>query len=91
MEQKLVSVIMPTYNCGNYIEKTIESVIQQSYTNWELIIVDDCSKDNTENIIKNLIKNDSRIQYYRLKENQGAAIARTTAMKKAKAFAIATW
>ena len=44
----LVSIIMPSYNTAQYIEKTIESVMEQTYTNWELIIVDDCSSDNTE-------------------------------------------
>jgi len=48
MKENLVSVIMPTYNCGKFIEETIKSVANQTYKNWELIIVDDCSKDNTE-------------------------------------------
>ena len=52
MKQELVSIIMPTYNCGKFIKKTIESVIGQTYKNWELIIVDDASSDNTEEIVK---------------------------------------
>ena len=51
MKENLVSVIMPTYNCGKFIEETIKSVANQTYKNWELIIVDDCSKDNTEEIV----------------------------------------
>ena len=82
MKDKLVSIIMPTYNCGKFIEETINSVINQTYTNWELIIVDDCSKDNTEEVVKKI--KDKRIKYHKLKENSGAAVARTEAMKKAK-------
>jgi len=82
MKDKLVSIIMPTYNCGKFIEETINSVINQTYTNWELIIVDDCSKDNTEEVVKQI--KDKRIKYHKLKENSGAAVARTEAMKKAK-------
>ncbi len=84
MEEKLVSIIMPTYNCGKFIQETIESVIAQTYKNWELIIVDDCSKDNTKEIVEKLIKTDSRICYYKLEKNQGAAIARTKSMEMAK-------
>ncbi len=81
MEDKLVSIIMPTYNCAKFIGKTIESVIAQTYENWELIIVDDCSKDNTEEVVSKY--KDNRIKYYRLENNSGAAVARTEAMKKA--------
>lgn len=82
MEDKLVSIIMPTYNCAKFIGKTIESVIAQTYENWELIIVDDCSKDNTEEVVSKY--KDNRIKYHRLKNNSGAAVARTEAMKKAR-------
>ena len=81
MEDKLVSIIMPTYNCAKFIGKTIESVIAQTYENWELIIVDDCSKDNTEEVVSEY--KDNRIKYHRLENNSGAAVARTEAMKKA--------
>ena len=81
MKKGLVSVITPTYNCSKYIDKTIESVQRQTYKNWEMIIVDDCSEDDTENIVDEYAKNDKRIKYYRLKENSGAAIARTKAME----------
>lgn len=82
-QEKLVSIIMPTYNCASFIAETIDSIKKQTYENWELIIVDDCSKDNTEEIVKPYTK-DKRIHYYKLKENSGAAVARTEAMKKAK-------
>lgn len=81
MEDKLVSIIMPTYNCAKFIGKTIESIIAQTYENWELIIVDDCSKDNTEEVVSEY--KDNRIKYHRLENNSGAAVARTEAMKKA--------
>lgn len=84
MEDKLVSVIMPTYNCGKFIEETVNTVINQTYKNWELIIVDDCSKDNTEQIIKQYILKDNRIKYFKFDSNQGAAMARTKAMELAK-------
>ena len=84
MEKDLISVIMPTYNCANFIEETIKSVQCQTYNNWELIIVDDCSKDNTEEIVNQIIKLDNRIKYYKLDTNQGAAMARTKAMELSK-------
>lgn len=76
-----VSVITPTYNCARFIGETIESVINQSYQNWEMIIVDDCSSDNTEEIVNEFIKKDDRIKYYKLEQNSGAAIARNKAME----------
>lgn len=79
----LVSVIMPTYNCGKFIAETIDSIKAQTYTNWEIIIVDDCSTDDTKSIVDEYISQDSRIKYHCLETNSGAAVARTTAMKLA--------
>lgn len=79
----LISIITPTYNCGKFIGETIESVINQTYENWEMIIVDDCSKDNTKDIVNKYAQNDDRIKYYLLEKNSGAAIARTKAMELA--------
>lgn len=87
MEEELVSIVTPTYNCAKFIGETIDSVIKQNYQNWEMIIVDDASKDNTEEIVKNY--KDKRINYIRLEENSGAAVARNTAMEKAKGKYIA--
>lgn len=84
MDSKLVSIITPTYNCAKFIARTLDSVQAQTYQNWEMIIVDDCSEDNTREIVEEYIKNDSRIQYHLLEVNSGAAVARTTAMKLAK-------
>ena len=82
MEEELVSIIMPSYNTGKFIQETINSVINQTYSNWELIIVDDCSTDNTDEIVKNI--NDSRIVYLKNGKNNGAAVGRNKALKEAK-------
>ena len=76
----LVSIITPTYNCGKFIGETIESVQQQTYTDWEMIIVDDCSTDDTKNVVEKYQEQDKRIKYHCLTENSGAAVARTKAM-----------
>lgn len=80
----LVSIITPTYNCGRFIAETIDSVLAQTYTNWEMIILDDCSTDNTKEIVDAYIARDSRIHYYCLEVNSGAAVARTKAMELAQ-------
>lgn len=87
--KKLVSIIMPTYNCGKFIGETIESVLAQTYTEWELLISDDCSIDNTKEIVENYSNIDSRIKYNRLEKNVGAAMARNDAMERAKGNYIA--
>ncbi|MDR4890022.1 glycosyltransferase family 2 protein [Fredinandcohnia sp. QZ13] len=85
----LVSVITPSYNSALFIEDTIKSVQDQTYTNWEMIIVDDVSTDNTVEIIKEKMKTDSRIKLIPLDKNGGAAIARNTAIKNASGKYIA--
>lgn len=85
----LISIITPTYNCGKFIEETIKSVIAQSYNNWEMIIVDDCSTDNTKEIVEKYSNTDNRIKYYLLDENSGAAVTRTKAMELANGNYIA--
>lgn len=84
MKDGLVSIITPTYNCGKFIAETMETVLAQTYSNWEMIIVDDVSADNTEKIVRQYMEKDSRIKYKKLDENSGAAVARTTAMKMAE-------
>lgn len=81
MEKGLVSIITPTYNCAKFIGKTIESVRRQTYEYWEMIIVDDCSTDNTKVIVNEFIEIDKRIKYFCLDINSGAAAARTKAME----------
>ena len=80
MEQ-LVSIIMPSYNTGDLIQKSIESVLAQTYQNWELIIVDDCSKDNTDEVVDGI--KDSRIKYLKNEKNSGAAVSRNRALREA--------
>lgn len=80
--QGLVSIITPTYNCAPFIAETIECVLAQTYTNWEMIIVDDCSSDNTKDVVAQY--EDKRIKYYCLEHNSGAAVARNTALKMAR-------
>ncbi|MRX54258.1 glycosyltransferase [Bacillus idriensis] len=77
-----VSVIIPTYNRSNLLKKSIETVLGQTFTDFELIIVDDCSKDDTQKVI--LSFNDPRIIYIKLEENQGAPFARNIGINKAK-------
>ena len=77
-----VSIILPTYNRGKIINKSILSVLEQSYINWELIVVDDGSVDDTEKIINNF--EDSRIKYFKTKSNNGVSKARNIGIKMAK-------
>ncbi len=84
MKEGLISIITPTYNCGKFIKETIESVQNQTYENWEMIIVDDCSTDDTKAVVEEISKVDARIKYYCLEVNSGAAVARTKAMELAE-------
>lgn len=79
----LVSIIMPSYNTGRFIKETIESVLAQSYPTWELIIVDDCSTDNTDDVVNQYLE-DERIHYLKNTVNSGAAISRNRALREAK-------
>lgn len=79
-----VSIIMPNYNCENYIGSSIDSVLAQTYQNWELIIVDDCSKDSSQEIIKKYSEKDDRIKYFFNPANKGAAFCRNKALREAK-------
>ncbi|MBA4154639.1 glycosyltransferase family 2 protein [Flavobacterium sp.] len=80
----LVSIITPTYNSAKYIAETILSVQNQTYSTWEMIIVDDGSVDETENIIKSISAHDKRIQFIKLNQNSGPAIARNKGIEKAQ-------
>ncbi len=85
----LISIIIPVYNSGFFLRKTIISVIEQSYKNWELILIDDCSSDNSMDIVTEFCKKDSRIKSFRLEKNSGAAKARNLGILKAKGEYIA--
>ncbi len=84
MRNDLVSIIMPTYKCGRFISDSIKSVQAQTYTNWELIIVDDSSGDDTNSIVAELKCKDDRIHLYQNISNCGAAFSRNVALKEAK-------
>lgn len=81
-DMDLVSIIMPSYNTARFIGESINSVINQTYENWELLIVDDCSTDNTDDIVKDFT--DKRIHYYKNDRNSGAAVSRNKALREAK-------
>ena len=78
---ELVSIIMPSYNTAKFIGETISSVLAQTYTNWELIIVDDCSTDNTDEVVAGY--DDPRIRYLKNEKNSGAAVSRNYALREA--------
>lgn len=80
---ELVSIIMPSYNTAKYIAESIRSVLAQTYEKWELLIVDDCSTDNTDEIVKPFLA-DERIRYFKNEINCGAAISRNKALREAK-------
>lgn len=79
----LVSIITACYNSEKYISGTLTSVLNQTYQNWELLVVDDCSTDSTVSIINNFAKVDARIKVFQLSNNSGAAVARNKAIEEA--------
>jgi hypothetical protein len=83
MNEIMISIIIPTYNQVEYIVSTLESVSKQSYEKWECLIIDDGSNDNTEEVIHQIIKNDSRFKYFK-KSNGGASSARNYGINIAK-------
>lgn len=80
----LVSIIMPSYNCGKFVEETIRSVQAQTYKNWEIIFMDDCSNDDTIRLVAKLRDKDSRIKLFQNCGNLGAAVSRNNALREAK-------
>lgn len=88
INSELVSIITPNYNGGAYIEATIKSVISQTYTNWELIIVDDCSSDDSLSVIEKY-RNDDRIHLLKHEKNSGVIVSRNYGISQAKGRYIA--
>ncbi len=84
-----VSIITPSFNSSNFIEQSITSVISQTFKDWELLVVDDCSNDNSIKKIEKFTEIDNRIKLISLDENVGAAEARNIAIRKAKGRFIA--
>lgn len=80
---ELVSIIMPSYNTARFISEAIESVLAQTCSNWELLIVDDCSTDDTDAVVCPYLA-DERIRYIKNDSNSGAAVSRNRALREAK-------
>lgn len=89
MNNNLVSIITPSYKSEKFIAQTIESVLAQTYQNWEIIIVDDVSPDNSNDTIEKYCKNDNRIKLIKLERNSGPAVARNKAIEESKGRYIA--
>lgn len=81
---KLVSIIIPVYNASRFLEETINSIQEQTYSNWEAIFIDDCSSDNSYNLIKKYQKEDKRIKLIKNKTNSGAAVSRNNGINHAE-------
>lgn len=84
-----VSIITPSYNSSRFIEHTIKSILNQTYKNWELLIVDDCSTDDSYAVVKSYADKDKRIHLIKLEQNSGAAVARNTGISAANGRFIA--
>ena len=89
MSNSLVSIITPSYNSERFINECVKSVLAQTYTNWEMVIVDDCSQDNSNAIITALAANDDRIRVFFLDKNIGPAKARNFGLSRARGRYIA--
>ncbi len=85
----LVSIITATYNSSRFVAETIESILAQTYTHWELLITDDGSTDETLAIVEQYIAKDERIKLFRLEQNSGAGVARNNSIANAKGCFIA--
>lgn len=88
MENKLVSIITPCYNGAKYISQTIDAVIKQTYTDWEMIVIDDGSKDNSAEIVEEYMKKEPRIRLVK-QQNAGSAAARNNGIRQANGRYIA--
>lgn len=84
MTTPLVSIIIPVYNSEHYISRCLDSIIGQTYTNFELILIDDCSSDNSASICDSYQKKDNRIRFIKKKENEGVTITRNKGLDNAK-------
>ena len=83
MTEGLVSIIMPSWNTAKFIPESIQCIIDQTYQQWELLIVDDCSTDNTDEVVAPFLE-DKRIKYLHNEKNSGAALTRNKALREAQ-------
>ena len=86
---KLVSIVTPVHNSEKFLVACISSVQAQTYTEWEHILVDDCSTDKSRAIIEEFVAKDPRVKYLRLEQNSGAGVARNKAIEAAKGAYVA--
>ena len=84
MSDPNIDIIVPNYNKANYLDECIGSVLNQTYVNWSLYIIDDCSTDNSSNIL-NKYKNEKKIKIIKLKKNKGPSFCRNLGMRLSKA------
>lgn len=84
MANGLVSIVMPSFNTGRFISQSIDSVLAQTYPNWELLIVDDCSGDDTVEVVSAYLQKDERIRFIQNEKNSGAAYTRNRALREAR-------
>lgn len=89
MGENLVSIVVPVYNVEKYIKETITAIEQQTYANWELLLINDCSSDRSVEIIKEYEKKDPKIKLINLEKNSGAAVARNKGIENANGKYIA--
>ena len=84
MSDPNIDIIVPNYNKANYLDECIGSILNQTYVNWSLYIIDDCSTDNSSNIL-NKYKNEKKIKIIKLKKNKGPSFCRNLGMRLSKA------
>lgn len=82
--KNLISIVVPVYNASRFLDETIKTVLDQTYEDWELVFIDDCSTDNSQEIIKQYMKKDKRIKYFRQEQNGGPALARNKGIDESK-------
>ncbi len=87
----MISAITPTYNCSEFIRRSYNALCSQTFTDWEWIVVNDGSTDNTDEIFSEIILNDSRVKYFPLEKNKGRGFARNFAVNQCKGSIIAIW
>src|SRR5690349_19431428 len=89
MKKPVVSIIMSTFNNGKFVHEAIERVLLQTYKEWEFIIINDASKDDTKKTIESYIKRDKRIRFYSNKTNKGLVTNLTVGINRSKGIYIA--
>lgn len=90
-KQPLITVVMPNYNGRRFVEQAIDSVLNQTYSNFELLVVDDCSKDDSLQLIQQKAQSDDRIRIIALEHNAGVANARNVGIKEPRGSSLPFW